>query len=173
MLSGRGPKGERGFKNIFLFMLFYRVHHAIIQNLDQKLQKTENFYLATILDVKDQGVRKFKFQHLGVIQGAHRTPKIGWFFSKFMKLNIFVFLITQLVKKLQQWSLYEVIGHILPFVLNTKQALSNIWLLSYDQNSYITVSKYRPEAVLYSKQMAGHPLSPHIKTTGVALLLVK
>ena len=52
MLSGRGPKGERGFKNIFLFMLFYRVHHAIIQNLDQKLQKTENFYFATIFKVK-------------------------------------------------------------------------------------------------------------------------
>ena len=48
--------------------------YAIIQHLDQKLQKTENFYLATIFKVKhrmssyisiflqkDRSVRKFKF----------------------------------------------------------------------------------------------------------------
>ena len=49
--------------------------YAIIQHFDQKLQKTENFYLAPILKVKlgmslyiylsflqkDWGVRKFKF----------------------------------------------------------------------------------------------------------------
>ena len=44
--------------------------------------------------------RKFKFQLLGVILGAHRMPKIGCFFSKLMKLEFFCF-ITQLVKKLQ------------------------------------------------------------------------
>ena len=36
-------------------------------------------------------------------------------------------------KKLQQWSLYEVIEEILPFVLNTKRPLSDIWLLTYKQ----------------------------------------
>ena len=62
-------------------------------------------------------------------------PKLG-VFSKFMKFNIFVALLTQLVKKLQQWSLYEVIEDILPFVLNTKRPLSDIWLQSYKQNSF-------------------------------------
>ena len=33
---------------------------------------------------------------------------------------------------LQQWLLYEVIEDILPFVLNTKWPLSDIWLLSYE-----------------------------------------
>ena len=37
---------------------------------------------------------------------------------------------------LQQWSLYEVIEDILPFVLNTKPPLSNIWLLRYKQNRF-------------------------------------
>ena len=36
-------------------------------------------------------------------------------------------------KKLQQWSLYEVIEDIMPFVLNTKQL---VWLLSYEENSF-------------------------------------
>ena len=37
---------------------------------------------------------------------------------------------------LQQWSLYDVIVDILPFVLNTKRPLSDIWLLRYKQNSF-------------------------------------
>ena len=41
-----------------------------------------------------------------------------------------------LFKELQQWSLYEVIEDILPFVLNTKRPLSDIWLVSYKQNSF-------------------------------------
>ena len=32
---------------------------------------------------------------------------------------------------LQQWSLYDVIEDILPFVLNTKRSLCDIWLLRY------------------------------------------
>ena len=36
--------------------------------------------------------------------------------------------------------------------------------------AYISAIKYRSEAVLYSKQMAGYPLSPHIKTIDVAFL---
>ena len=62
--------------------------------------------------------------------GAYRTPKVGCFF-KIVKIHHFCCFITQLVKKLQQWSLYEVIEDILPFVLNTKRPLSDIWLLSY------------------------------------------
>ena len=114
------------------------------------------------------------------------------FFSRLLKFNILVALITQLVKKLQQWSLYEVIEDIMPFVLNTKRPLSDIWLLSYEQNSfgcfrkkvrissfakntqncfaYISATKYRSEAVLYSKRTAGYPLSPEIKTIAVAFL---
>ena len=67
--------------------------------------------------------------------GAYRTPKVGCFF-KIVKIHHFCCFITQLVKKLQQWSLYEVIEDILPFVLNTKRPLSDIWLLRYKQNSF-------------------------------------
>ena len=48
----------------------------------------------------------------------------------------------QLVKKLQQWSLYEVIEDIMPFVLNTKRPLSVIWLLRYKQNTFGCFRKY-------------------------------
>ena len=61
-------------------------------------------------------------------------PKLG-VFSKLSKYSFFCCFFTRLVKKLEQWSLYEVIEDILPFVLNTKRPLSNIWLLRYEQNS--------------------------------------
>merc|ERR1712081_129278 len=57
-------------------------------------------------------------------------------FSKMFKIQFFCCFITQLVKKLQQWSLFEMIEDILPFVLNTKRPLSDIWLLRYKQNSF-------------------------------------
>ena len=85
--------------------------------------------------------------------------------------------------------LYEVIEDTLPFVLNTKRPLSYIWLLSYEQNSfgfflkkckiliafknthncfaYITATKYRSEAFLYSKRMARYPPSPHTGCYGM------
>ena len=75
---------------------------------------------------------------------------------------------------------------ILLFVLNTKLPLSDIWLLSYKQNSFvfflkkneilvfsentqncftnISATKYRSEAILYSNWMAGYSLSPFEKT---------
>ena len=62
-------------------------------------------------------------------------PKLG-VFPKFMKFNILFCFITRLIKRLQQWSLYEVIEDIRPFVLNTKRPLSDIWLLRYKQNSF-------------------------------------
>ena len=36
--------------------------------------------------------------------------------------------------------------------------------------AYNTATKYRSEAVLYSKRTAGYPLPPHIKTIDVAFL---
>ena len=62
-------------------------------------------------------------------------PKLG-VFPKFMKFNILFCFITQLIKRLQQWSLYEVIENIVLFDLNTKRPLSDIWLLRYKQNSF-------------------------------------
>ena len=41
-----------------------------------------------------------------------------------------------LVKKVDQWCLYEVIEDILAFVFNTKRPPSDIWLLRYKQNSF-------------------------------------
>ena len=67
--------------------------------------------------------------------GAYRTPKVGCFF-KIVKIHHICCFITQLTKRLHQWSLYEVIEDILPFVLNTKRPLSDIWLVSYKQNSF-------------------------------------
>ena len=62
-------------------------------------------------------------------------PKLG-VFSYFPKYSFIVAFISQLVKKLQQWSLYEVIEDILPFVLNPKMPLSDIWLLRNKQNNF-------------------------------------
>ena len=109
--------------------------------------------------------------------GAYWTSKVGCF-SNFSKYSVFCFFITQLLKKLQQWSLSEVIKDILPFVWNTKWPLSNIWLLRYKQNSFgcfwqkrkfwpffentqncfahNSVTNYCSEAVLYSKRTAGY-----------------
>ena len=39
----------------------------------------------------------------------------------------------------QLWSLCKMIEDVLPFVLNTKRPLSNIWLLRYKQNSFAMV----------------------------------
>ena len=58
-------------------------------------------------------------------------PEFGCF-SKIFKIQLFCCFITQLVKNLHQWSLYEVIEDILPFGLNTKWPLRDIWLLSYE-----------------------------------------
>ena len=150
-------------------------------------------FLLNILLIQDvKASENIKFQFSGPIQGVHRTPKVERFF-KMVKILYFCYFITQLVKKLwQQGSLYEVIKTILPFVLNTKQPLSNIWLLRNKQNNfgcfpkinripiflkntqncfaYNSATKYRSEAVLYSKRTAGYPLSPHIKTIAVAFL---
>ena len=89
-------------------------------------------------------------------------------------------------EKVGQMSLFfkKVIEDIMPFVLNTKWPLSDIWLLSYKQISfgcfltivrisilskntqncfaYNSATKYRSEAILYSKRTVGYPLSPHI-----------
>ena len=97
------------------------------------------------------------------------------------KIQFFGRFITQLVKKLQQWSLYEVIEDTLPFVLNTKRPLGNIWLLSYKQNSFVCfliklkllIFSKTPQTVLYSKRAAGYPLSPHIKIIAIAFLLAE
>ena len=76
----------------------------------------------------------------GVPKGAHRTPKIEYFYQS-NEIQHFCCFIPKLVKMLQQWSLYEVIEDILPIVLNTKRPLSDIWLLSYKQNSFGCFSK--------------------------------
>ena len=93
------------------------------------------FFLHIPIDLYVEASEKIKFQVLGVIQGAHHTPKIGCFFQIY-EIQHFCCFITQLVKKLRQWYLCEVKEDILPFVLNTKRPLSDIWLASYKQNSF-------------------------------------
>ena len=61
----------------------------------------------------------------------------NWVFFQIYEIQYFFLFITQLFKKkLQQWALYEVIEGILPFVLNTNRPLSDIWLRSYEQDSF-------------------------------------
>ena len=72
---------------------------------------------------KEQLCSKMVFGQLGVL-------------SKINKIQQNWLLYYSARKKPQQWSLYEVIKDILPFVLNTKRPLSDIWLLSYEQNSF-------------------------------------
>ena len=67
--------------------------------------------------------------------GVYQTPKLG-VFCYFPKYSNLVAFLSQLVKKLQQWSLYEVIEDIMLIVLNIKRPLSDIWLLRYKQNSF-------------------------------------
>ena len=92
-----------------------------------------------------------KFQVLGAIQGAHHTPKDGCFF-KMLKIQLFCCFIKKLqtIKKLQQWSLYEVIEDILPFVLNTKRPLNDIWLLRQQQNNFGCFQK-KSEVLFFQK----------------------
>ena len=71
-----------------------------------------------------------------LFHGCIQKKQNSVFFPYFPKYSILVAGISQLVKKLQQWSLYEVIEDILPFVLNTKRPLSDIWLLRYKQNKF-------------------------------------
>ena len=60
------------------------IKYAIILHFDQKLQNTENIYLATIFKVKHHMSLYISIffaegcKH--TISGAHRTPKIGVFF---------------------------------------------------------------------------------------------
>ena len=72
---------------------------------------------------------------IGCIYGVHCTLEIGCFLQIY-EIQNFVWFITQLVKKLHQSSLYEVIKDTLSIVLNTKRPLSDIWLLSYKQKSF-------------------------------------
>ena len=72
--------------------------------------------------------------------GVNHTSKVGCF-CKVFKIQLFCCFTTQLVKKLQQWSLFEMIEDILPFVLNRKRPLSDICLLRYKQNSFGSFQK--------------------------------
>ena len=45
-------ENSHSFVYLFLPTIIYMVQYAIIQHFDQKLQKSENFYLDTILKVK-------------------------------------------------------------------------------------------------------------------------
>ena len=78
---------------------------------------------------------KFKMMPLCDLQ-TEETVKDAVGESSVFKVSGFSLVISQLVKMLQQWSLYEVIEDILLFVLNTKRPLSDIWLLRYKQNGF-------------------------------------
>ena len=67
------------------------------------------------------------------------------------------YLVAELKAK-QFWVFLEKI-EIVIFLKNTQNCFA-----------YISATKYRSEAVLYSKRSAWYPLSPHIKTIAVAFL---
>ena len=90
-------------------------------------------HILIIHDVKAS--ENIKFQLSGDILGVYRTPKVGCFFE-IVKIHLFCCFITQLEKKVQRWSLYEVIEDILPFVLNIEWPLSDICLLTYEKDCF-------------------------------------
>ena len=94
-----------------------------------------NFFYIFLLIMMCKLQKKYSFHFYAPSRVRTAHPKLGVFF-KIVKIQLFDCFIAQLVKKLQQWSLYEVIEDILPFVLNTKRPLSDIWLVSYKQNSF-------------------------------------
>ena len=94
-----------------------------------------NFFYIFLLIMMWKLQKKYSFHFYAPSRVRTAHPKLGVFF-KIVKIQLFDCFIAQLVKKLQQWSLYEVIEDILPFVLNTKRPLSDIWLVSYKQNSF-------------------------------------
>ena len=94
-----------------------------------------NFFYIFLLIMMCKLQKKYSFHLYAPSRVRTAHPKLGVFF-KIVKIQLFDCFMTQLVKKLQQWALYEVIEDILPFVLNTKRLLSVIWLLRYKQNSF-------------------------------------
>ena len=104
---------------------------------------------------------------------------------QFIKFNSFGCFITQLVKKLHQWSLYEVINKYK--TASERYLVTELWakrfwvffgkneILKFFENTQncfanISATNYHSEAILYSKRTAGYPLSPHKKTINVAFL---
>ena len=55
-------------------------------------------------------------------------------------------------------------------VLGVFKEIQKLNLIRKTPKTVLLVTKYRSEAVLYSKRSAGYPLSPHIKTIAVAFL---
>ena len=81
----------------------------------QKLVVSISFYISIDIFVDASKISSYSFYALSKL--CTIRPKLG----VFCKFNMFGCCITQLIKKPKQWSLYEVIKNILPFVLNTKR----------------------------------------------------
>ena len=94
-----------------------------------------NFFYIFLLIMMWKLQKKYSFHFYAPSRVRTAHPKLGVFF-KIVKIQLFDCFIAQLVKKLQQWSLYEVIEDILPFVLNTKRPLSDVLLLRYKQYNF-------------------------------------
>ena len=125
------------FQNFDLAVIFIGMHH-MSSYISISCCKTLGSY------------RMSCFLPVFSIQGVYCTPKVGVFSKTFKKHNFCCF-IAQLIKKLQHWSIYEVIEDMLPFVLNTKQLLSNIWLLRNKQNNFGCLRKKKTEFEFFQK----------------------
>ena len=109
-----------------------------------------------------------------------------WTSVHFSKCSILAAVISQLLKKLQQWSLYEGREDI---SCCSFWAIFGCWVISktslcvfgknwnsdifqYTQScfAYISATKYRSKTVLYSKRTARYPLSPQINNNALAYL---
>ena len=104
----------------------------------------QNLIFSTISENSPTGARPGQWCPLEIFCRVYtKHPKLGVFFY-FPNYSILVVVISMHVKKLQQWSLYEVIEGFLLFVLNTKRPLSNIWLLGYKQFCIQIERQYQP-----------------------------
>ena len=114
----------------------HMVQYTIFGNFHQNLRNIQNFdfLIKTFIWVANMSqnsshtlgsYRMLCFLQVVIFRVRTEHPKLG-VFSAFSKYSFLCCFITQLINKLQQWSLYKVIEDILPFVLNTKRPLSNI-----------------------------------------------
>ena len=131
-----------------IYIHIYMVQYAIIHHFCQKFGKNrilKKLYIFKsmhqIITYTSQNVHRTMkeqdFRKYGV-QGVPKNQKKGRTFReiiKNLKTHNFCCFISRLLKKLQKMSFCHRIEDILPFVLNTKQPPSDIWLLSYEQNS--------------------------------------
>ena len=97
----------------------------------ENVQRCPNQYFYVIF-IKSTSWKSFKTTCRVLINCAPNAR--SWVIFQNINMYYFCCFITRLVKKLQKWSLHEVIEDTLPCIFNPNRPLRDIWLLRYKQN---------------------------------------